>query len=190
MQDFLLGILLFVVYFCAASCFRYKSALGTTHSETTTTTVDATQTSDTNLSLQTHSSITRFHQASNPERHINNLPSFNPDTEPLDTETTTELAQEAPTDAQIPINNTLHPATTVSLIKDLKLQQARKVSSILGIRQQVNGVKKPKEFLQREICQTLKVSPVRVTNVVKEVVARTKTPTESRQANQARKQPA
>jgi hypothetical protein len=99
------------------------------------------------------------------------LPSFNPETEPLEPETTTELAQEAPTDAQIPINKTLHPATTVSLIKDLKLQQARKVASLLGIRQQVNGVKKPKEFLQREICQKFKVSPERVTNVVKEAVA-------------------
>jgi hypothetical protein len=182
MQDLLLGVLLFVVYFCAASCFRYKSALGTPHSETTTTTLGATQMPDTNLSLQTHSSITPFHQASNPERHINNLPSFNPETEPLEPETTTELAQEAPTDAQT--------ATTVSLIKDLKLQQARKVASLLGIRQQVNGVKKPKEFLQREICQTFKVSPVRVTNVVTEVVARTKTRTKSRQANQARRQTA
>jgi len=172
MQDFLLGILLFVVYFCAASCFRYKSALGTAHSETTTTTLDATQTPDTNLSLQTHSSITPFHQVSNPEHHINKESSFNPETEPLDTETTTDLAQKNPTSAQLPIDKALHPATTVSLIKDLKLQQARKVASLLGIQQQVNGVKKPKEFLQREICQTFKVSPERVTNVVKEVVAR------------------
>jgi hypothetical protein len=173
MQDFLLGILLFLVYYCGASCFRYKSALGTTHSETTTTTLDATQTPDTNPSLQIHSSITPFHQASNPERHINNLSSFNPETESLDSEATTDLAQEAPTDAQIPIDNTLHPVATLSLIKDLKLKEARKVASLLGIQQQVNGVKKPKEFLQREICQTFKVSPERVTNVVKEAVART-----------------
>jgi hypothetical protein len=173
MQDFLLGILLFVVYFCAASCFRYKSALGTAHSETTTTTLDATQTPDTNLSLQTHSSITPFHQVSNPEHHINNEPSFNPETESLDTEATTELAQKNPTDAQLPIDNTLHPVATVSLIKDLKLKEARKVASLLGIQQQVNGVKKPKKFLQQEICQKFKVSPERVTNVVKEAVART-----------------
>ncbi|HEY9707754.1 MAG TPA: hypothetical protein V6D48_06070 [Oculatellaceae cyanobacterium] len=190
MQDFLLGVLLFVVYFCAASCFRYKSALGTAHSETTTTTLDATQALDTNPSLQTHSSITPVNQASNPKRHINNESSFNPETEPLEPETTTELAQKTPTSAQLPINNTLHPAATVSLIKDLKLLEARKVASLLGIQQQVNGVKKPKEFLQREICQTFKVSPERVTNIVTEVVARAKTQTKSRQANQARRQPA
>lgn len=182
MQDFLLGVLLFVVYFCAASCFRYKSALDTPHSETTTTTLDATQTTDTNPSLQRHSSITPVNQASNPERHINKESSFNPETEPLEQETTTELAEEAPTDAQT--------ATTISLIKNLKLQQTRKVASLLGIRQQVNGVKKPKEFLQREICQMFKVSPELVTNVVTEVVARAKTRTKSRQANQARRQPA
>lgn len=187
MQDFLLGVLLFVSYFCAASCLFYKPIRSIDSVSTPTITDDATQKPETNPSLQ--ASIDTV----NPpklESHSNNELSQNPEPEVSEQETTTELAEEAPTTALLLIDDTDTHAPAVNLIKDLKLLEARKVASQLNIRQKVNGVNKKLDFLQQEICQKLQSTPEQVTTLVTGIIAARKPRTRRVQTSLAQKLPA
>lgn len=187
MQDFLLGVLLFVSYLCAVSCLFYKPIRSIDSVSTPTITDDATQKPETNPSLQ--ASIDTV----NPpklESYSNNELSQNPEPEVSEQETTTELAEEAPTTAQLLIDDTDTHAPAVNLIKDLKLLEARKVASQLNIRQKVNGVNKKLDFLQQEICQKLQSTPEQVTTLVTQIIAARKPRTSRVQTSLAQKLPA
>jgi hypothetical protein len=131
LNDILFPILLFIIYFCAASIWLHSNR-SPENADTITE------------QLNTTTTAFSYKQAFSPD--------FDPEPEPE--EISTDFADIASPSAEPTTEPTPEPVPSVDVTK-LPLREARKIAKQLGIKQKVNGKDAPVSWLRAQIQQKL-----------------------------------